>query len=160
MPEVWVYESPDPNAFATGPSKNNSMVAVSTGLLQNLKEDEVKAVLAHEMGHHVLEHTERAKLQLMLNQFLSSTVGEAPQDMKQIDLERQADLFAADLMTRAGFDLREARRLLGWFQALQSQSSEELRRSHPTNRERLEALDRIIQELEEKRKRGEQATLY
>ena len=51
MPEVWVYDSPDPNAFATGPSKNNSMVAVSTGLLQNLKEDEVRAVLAHEMGH-------------------------------------------------------------------------------------------------------------
>jgi heat shock protein HtpX len=51
IPEVWVYESPDPNAFATGPSKNNSMVAVSTGLLQNLKEQEVKAVLAHEMGH-------------------------------------------------------------------------------------------------------------
>jgi heat shock protein HtpX len=51
MPEVWVYDSPDPNAFATGPSKNNSMVAVSTGLLQNLREDEVKAVLAHEMGH-------------------------------------------------------------------------------------------------------------
>ena len=51
MPEVWVYESPDPNAFATGPSKNNAMVAVSTGLLNNLKETEVKAVLAHEMGH-------------------------------------------------------------------------------------------------------------
>jgi heat shock protein HtpX len=51
MPEVWVYNSPDPNAFATGPSKNNSMVAVSTGLLENLKEEEVKAVLAHEMGH-------------------------------------------------------------------------------------------------------------
>ena len=51
MPEVWVYESPDPNAFATGPSKNNSMVAVSTGLLENLKEEEVRAVLAHEMGH-------------------------------------------------------------------------------------------------------------
>lgn len=51
MPEVWVYDSPDPNAFATGPSRNNSMVAVSTGLLQNLKENEVKAVLAHEMGH-------------------------------------------------------------------------------------------------------------
>lgn len=51
MPEVWIYDSPDPNAFATGPSKNNSMVAVSTGLLQNLKEDEVRAVLAHEMGH-------------------------------------------------------------------------------------------------------------
>lgn len=51
MPEVWIYESPDPNAFATGPTKNNSMVAVSTGLLQNLNEQEVRAVLAHEMGH-------------------------------------------------------------------------------------------------------------
>jgi heat shock protein HtpX len=51
MPEVWVYEAADPNAFATGPSKNNSMVAVSTGLLTNLNEQEVKSVLAHEMGH-------------------------------------------------------------------------------------------------------------
>ncbi len=51
MPEVWVYDSPDPNAFATGPSKNNSMVAVSTGLLNHLNEQEVRAVLAHEMGH-------------------------------------------------------------------------------------------------------------
>ena len=51
MPEVWVYESPDPDAFATGPSKNNSMVAVSTGLLNSLNEQEVRAVLAHEMGH-------------------------------------------------------------------------------------------------------------
>lgn len=51
MPEVWVYDSPDPNAFATGPSKNNSMVAVSTGLLGHLNEQEVRAVLAHEMGH-------------------------------------------------------------------------------------------------------------
>jgi len=51
MPEVWIYDSPDPNAFATGPSKNNSMVAVSTGLLSNLQEQEVRAVLAHEMGH-------------------------------------------------------------------------------------------------------------
>jgi len=50
-PEVWIYEAPDPNAFATGPSKNNSMVAVSTGLLNNLNEGEVRAVLAHEMGH-------------------------------------------------------------------------------------------------------------
>jgi len=51
MPEVWVYDSPDPNAFATGPTKNSAMVAVSTGLLGNLNEKEVKAVLAHEMGH-------------------------------------------------------------------------------------------------------------
>lgn len=51
MPEVWIYDGPDPNAFATGPTKNNAMVAVSTGLLQNLNDAEVRAVLAHEMGH-------------------------------------------------------------------------------------------------------------
>jgi len=51
MPEVWVYDSPDPNAFATGPSKNNAMVAVSTGLMRHLDEQGVRAVLAHEMGH-------------------------------------------------------------------------------------------------------------
>jgi heat shock protein HtpX len=51
MPEVWIYESPDPNAFATGPTRNNSMVAVSTGLINNLSEGEVRAVVAHEMGH-------------------------------------------------------------------------------------------------------------
>jgi len=50
-PEVWMYEAPDPNAFATGPTKNHSMVAVSTGLLNHLNEEEVRAVLAHEMGH-------------------------------------------------------------------------------------------------------------
>jgi len=51
MPEVWVYDSPDPNAFATGPTKNNAMVAVSTGLVRHLDEQGVRAVLAHEMGH-------------------------------------------------------------------------------------------------------------
>jgi heat shock protein HtpX len=51
MPEVWVFDAPDPNAFATGPTKNNAMVAVSTGLLANLSEEEVRSVLAHEMGH-------------------------------------------------------------------------------------------------------------
>jgi len=50
-PEVWVYDSPDINAFATGPSKNSAMVAVSTGLLQSMGEREIRAVLGHEMGH-------------------------------------------------------------------------------------------------------------
>ena len=51
MPEVWVYWDDDPNAFATGPGANHSMVAVSSGLVNNLSDDEVRAVLAHEMGH-------------------------------------------------------------------------------------------------------------
>ncbi|HEY9100907.1 protease HtpX [Chitinimonas sp.] len=50
MPEVAIYEGA-PNAFATGPSKSNSLVAVSTGLLQTMRRREVEAVLAHEVAH-------------------------------------------------------------------------------------------------------------
>ncbi|MGZ3775252.1 MAG: protease HtpX [Pseudobdellovibrionaceae bacterium] len=51
MPEVGIYESVDINAFATGPSKSNSLVAVSTGLLQRMNDREVEGVLAHEITH-------------------------------------------------------------------------------------------------------------
>ncbi len=51
MPEVGVYESPEVNAFATGPSKNNALVAVSTGLLNKMDDEEVYGVLAHEISH-------------------------------------------------------------------------------------------------------------
>lgn len=51
MPEVGVYESPEVNAFATGPSKSNSLVAVSTGLLNSMNADELEGVLAHEVAH-------------------------------------------------------------------------------------------------------------
>ncbi len=51
MPEVAIYNSPDMNAFATGMKKNSALVAVSTGLLQNMARDEVEAVLAHEITH-------------------------------------------------------------------------------------------------------------
>ena len=53
MPEVGVYGSPEVNAFATGPSKNNSLVAVSEGLLRSMSKDEVEGVLAHEVSHIV-----------------------------------------------------------------------------------------------------------
>lgn len=51
MPEVGIYHSPEVNAFATGPSKNNALVAVSTGLLQQMNSEEVEGVLAHEVAH-------------------------------------------------------------------------------------------------------------
>ncbi len=51
MPEVAIYNAPDPNAFATGANKNNALVAVSTGLMQSMTQDEVEAVLAHEVSH-------------------------------------------------------------------------------------------------------------
>jgi len=51
MPEVGIYDSPELNAFATGPSKNKSLVAVSSGLLNNMTHDEIEGVLGHEITH-------------------------------------------------------------------------------------------------------------
>lgn len=51
MPEVGIYESPEPNAFATGWNKNNALVAVSTGLLTTMDQDELEGVLGHEVAH-------------------------------------------------------------------------------------------------------------
>ncbi|MEZ4219292.1 MAG: protease HtpX [Polyangiaceae bacterium] len=51
MPEVAIYDSAELNAFATGPSRNNSLVAVSSGLLRSMRREEVEAVLAHEVSH-------------------------------------------------------------------------------------------------------------
>jgi heat shock protein HtpX len=51
MPEVGVYDSPEVNAFATGPSKSRSLVAVSSGLLRGMRPEEVEGVLAHEVAH-------------------------------------------------------------------------------------------------------------
>ncbi len=51
MPEVGIYDAPELNAFATGPTKNNSLVAVSTGLLRSMNTEEVEGVLGHEVAH-------------------------------------------------------------------------------------------------------------
>ncbi len=51
MPEVGIFNTPQPNAFATGASKNKALVAVSAGLLQHMTADEVEAVLGHEISH-------------------------------------------------------------------------------------------------------------
>ncbi|MGH8577085.1 MAG: protease HtpX, partial [Gammaproteobacteria bacterium] len=51
VPEVAIYDSPDLNAFATGANRNQALVAVSTGLLQRMRREEVEAVLGHEMSH-------------------------------------------------------------------------------------------------------------
>src|SRR5512145_1363125 len=51
MPEVGIYHSPEVNAFATGPSKSRSLVAVSQGLMQGMRREEIEGVLAHEVAH-------------------------------------------------------------------------------------------------------------
>ncbi len=71
LPEVGIFESPEPNAFATGASKNNALVAVSTGLLQHMNHDQVEAVLAHEVSHIANgDMITQALLQGVLNTFV------------------------------------------------------------------------------------------
>lgn len=79
MPEVAIYDAPEINAFATGPSRNNSLVAVSTGLLRAMSRDEAEAVLGHEVSHVANgDMVTMALIQGVLNTFvivLSRVVG-------------------------------------------------------------------------------------
>lgn len=81
MPEVAVYDAPEINAFATGPSRNNSLVAVSTGLLRAMSREEAEAVLAHEVSHVANgDMVTMALIQGVLNTFvivLARVVGRA-----------------------------------------------------------------------------------
>ncbi len=71
QPEVAIYDAPEINAFATGPSRNNSLVAVSTGLLRAMDRDEAEAVLAHEVSHVANgDMVTMALLQGVLNTFV------------------------------------------------------------------------------------------
>jgi len=79
MPEVAIYDAPEMNAFATGMNRNNALVAVSTGLLQQMQRDEVEAVLGHEIAHVANgDMVTMALLQGVLNTFvivLSRVIG-------------------------------------------------------------------------------------
>ena len=79
MPEVGVYDAPEINAFATGPTRNNALVAISTGLLRNMNRDQAEAVLAHEVSHVANgDMVTMALIQGVLNTFvifLARTVG-------------------------------------------------------------------------------------
>lgn len=135
--QVKVVDSPVINAMADG-----SNIVVSSGLLGFVQSpDQLAWVLAHEVGHHAMEHAEKSRLHLTLNRLLSSMGEDRLQTLEQIDLERQADLFAADLTVRAGFDLRAARQFLRRIQLFDGQGFSQ---THPTTQERLAALDRLI----------------
>jgi len=71
LPEIWFYESPEANAFATWASKNSSLVAVSSGLLDLMNKDEIEWVVAHEMAHILnWDMVTMTLLQWVLNTFV------------------------------------------------------------------------------------------
>lgn len=70
-PEVGIYESEDPNAFATGPNKNNSIIAISTWLLDEMTDEELKGVLGHEFAHIINgDMVKMTLLQWIINAFV------------------------------------------------------------------------------------------
>jgi len=70
-PEIGIYESEDPNAFATGPNKNNSIIAISTWLLDEMTDDELKGVLGHEFAHIInWDMVKMTLLQWIINAFV------------------------------------------------------------------------------------------
>lgn len=70
-PEIGIFDSPEPNAFATGASRNNSLVAISTGLTHVMNKDEIEAVVGHEMAHVANgDMVTMALLQGVLNTFV------------------------------------------------------------------------------------------
>ncbi len=71
MPEVWIYEDSEPNAFATWATKNSALVAVSSGLLNNMTKEEIEGVIGHEMAHILnWDMVTMALLQGVLNTFV------------------------------------------------------------------------------------------
>ncbi len=77
MPKVYLIESAQPNAFATGRNPANAAVAATTGLLQRLNRDELRGVLAHELGH--VKH--RDSLTMTLTAVLAGAIGMLAQSL-------------------------------------------------------------------------------
>jgi len=96
MPEVGIYSSPEINAFATGPSKSNSLVAVSSGLLNSLNREEIEAVLGHEISHIANgDMVTMTLLQGVINAFalfLSRIIAQAISLTLSREHERESDL--------------------------------------------------------------------
>ncbi len=95
MPEVGVYDSPEVNAFATGPSKRRSLVACSSGLLHSMTRDEVQGVLAHEVTHIANgDMVTMALLQGVINAFVMFLARIVAHAVRQTMDSRAADIVA------------------------------------------------------------------
>lgn len=118
MPEVGIFDSPEPNAFATGARKDAALVAVSTGLLQAMRRDEVEAVLGHEVAHVANgDMVTLALLQGVLNTFvivLARLIGGAIDKLVLRNEERGIGYFAAVFLTEIVLGV-VASMVVAWF---------------------------------------------
>jgi heat shock protein HtpX len=163
MPEVGIFESPEMNAFATGMKRNDALVAVSTGLLDNMNQDEVEAVLAHEISHIANgDMITMALLQGIINTFvilaarliagaISSALGEDDEEglgwiahmIVVVVLEIVLGFFASIITM--------------WFSRKREFSADADAAKLVGNRKMIAALERLRQDTEESQLQGEMA---
>jgi Peptidase family M48/PDZ domain len=153
---VQLIESDQINGIADG-----KHIGVTTGTMRFVSsEDELAWVVAHEIAHNVLNHSQNARLRVMLHAFLSATTG-VPGDLAgtmppRRSLEAQADYVGAYIMARAGYDVRAIKQFWRKLERLRSgETTPAIDMDHPTTAERLAAFEVTLKEIEEKRDRGE-----
>jgi len=153
---VQLVESEQINGIADG-----RHIGVTTGTMRFVgSEDELAWVVAHEIAHNVLNHSQNARLHSMLQAFLRATTG-ASEDLAgtmppRRSLEARADYVGAYIMARAGYDVGAIKRFWRRMDRLRSgKESPEMDVTHPTTAERLAAFDVTLKEIQEKRERGE-----
>ena len=151
---VQLIENDRINGIADG-----KRIAVTTGAIRFVRsDDELAWVVAHEIAHNVLNHSQDARLHAMLQTFLKATTGSSAETpgMPRDSLEVGADYVGAYIMARAGYDLRAIEQFWRRMEDFHSgQNNSETDRSHPTNADRLSAFQVTLKEIEGKRQRGE-----
>jgi hypothetical protein len=153
---IQLVESDQINGIADG-----RHIGVTTGAVRFVgSEDELAWVVAHEIAHNVLNHSQNVRLRVMLNTFLSATTG-VPGDLAgtmppRRSLEARADYVGAYIVARAGYDVRAIKQFWRRLERLRSRATtSEIDRDHLTTAERLAAFEETLKEIEDKRQRGE-----
>jgi predicted Zn-dependent protease len=164
--QVDLMQSPAANAFASG----RNHIVVTTGMMRLLEtEDELAAVVAHEMAHHIAEHIAEGTLRTQAGAIAGALVGAAATEALGVDLglsrigaqagaqagrlsyskadEREADYLGAYIMARAGFDLDRGGTLWAKLTHLSGKGTTSLLDSHPAGPERLAAWRRTVEEI-------------
>lgn len=152
---VQLLESNQINGIADG-----RHVGVTTGAMRFVRsDDELAWVLAHEIAHNVLSHSQNARLRAMLNAFLGATTSassEASVPFQRRSLEARADYVGAFIMARAGYDVQAIEQFWHRLESLRSREhTPEMDVTHPTTDERLASFKTTLKEIQEKRDRGE-----
>ncbi len=147
-PEIGIFESPEPNAFATGASRNNSLVAISTGLTQVMNKDEIEAVIGHEMAHVANgDMVTMALLQGVLNTFVvffSRIIAQAIASRGNSDSEATSSgvYFITTMILQVVFGFL-AQIIASWFSRYREYRADEGGARLTSNRQMANALDAL-----------------